>query len=95
MIFCLTIGTIICALPSLAALGGDVSTVREDQARIHFSIANADALFAQPGDFVFATLGGPNSGTFDWGLPFFFGRNVYTAIESRSTPAGAGPFWAY
>jgi len=62
---------------------------------ITFSIANADSLFANRGDFVFDTLGGPNAGTFDWGLPFFFGRNVFTAIESRNTPAGAGPFWAY
>ncbi len=34
MIFCLAISTIICALPCFAALGGDVSTVRDDQARI-------------------------------------------------------------
>ncbi len=32
---------------------------------------------------------------FDWGLPFFFGRNVYTAIEGQNTPAGPGPYWAY
>jgi hypothetical protein len=40
-------------------------------------------------------LAGPNSGTFDWGLPFFFGRNVFTAIESQNTPGGVGPYWAY
>lgn len=62
---------------------------------IDFSIANADSLFSNRGDFVFETLGGPNPGTFDWGLPFFFGRSVFTAIEARSTPAGTGPFWAY
>lgn len=62
---------------------------------INFSIASADSLFSNRGDFVFETLGGPNPGTFDWGLPFFFGRNVFTAIEARSTPAGMGPFWAY
>jgi hypothetical protein len=64
-------------------------------ASVNFSIDSADALFATSANFVFPTLGGPNPGTFDWGLPFFFGRNVYTAIESRSTPKGAGPFWAY
>jgi Protein of unknown function (DUF3443) len=62
---------------------------------INFSIANADSLFSNRGDFVFENLGGPNPGTFDWGLPFFFGRSVFTAIEARSTPAGMGPFWAY
>lgn len=62
---------------------------------VQFSIANAESLFSSRGDFVFETLGGPNPGTFDWGLPFFFGRNVYTAIEARTTPGGTGPFWAY
>ncbi len=62
---------------------------------INFSVVSADSLFATSADFVFPTLAGPNAGTFDWGLPFFYGRNVYTAIESRSTPKGAGPFWAY
>jgi len=47
------------------------------------------------GDSVFPNLGGPSAGNFDWGLPFFFGRNVFTAIETRNTPAGTGPFWAY
>ena len=62
---------------------------------INFSIANAETLFANRGDFVFGTLGGPNPGTFDWGLPFFFGRTIFTAIEAHSTPGGRGPFWAY
>ncbi len=62
---------------------------------VNFNVDSADMLFANRVNFVFSTLAGPNPGTFDWGLPFFFGRNVYTAIESRSTPAGAGPYWAY
>lgn len=62
---------------------------------VDFSIANAESLFSNRGDFVFETLGGPNPGTFDWGLPFFYGRSVFTAIEARSTPGGRGPFWAY
>ena len=62
---------------------------------INFSIADADTLFSKSTNAVFNMLGGPNSGTFDWGLPFFFGRNVYTAIESKSTPGGVGPYWAY
>jgi hypothetical protein len=32
---------------------------------------------------------------FDWGLPFFYGRTVYTAIESQATPAGVGPYFAF
>lgn len=64
-------------------------------ANVTFTIANADTLFQNPADFVFNSLGGPNPGTFDWGLPFFFGRNVFNAIDGKSTPAGSGPFWAY
>jgi hypothetical protein len=62
---------------------------------INFSVANADSLFSSGADFVFEDLAGPNAGTFDWGLPFFYGRNVFTAIDARATPAGSGPFWAY
>ncbi|MCO4880075.1 DUF3443 family protein [Paraburkholderia caribensis] len=58
-----------------------------------FSIANAQALFATQNN-AFNNLGGP-SNAFDWGLPFFFGRRVYTAIESRLTSAGKGPFYAF
>lgn len=64
-------------------------------ANVTFTIANADTLFQNQADFVFNSLGGPNPGTFDWGLPFFFGRNVFNAIDGKSTPAGSGPFWAY
>jgi len=67
-------------------------------AQVGFSVANADQLFnANPSFSAFANLGGPNSDAsgFVWGLPFFFGRQVYTAFEGRSTPAGAGPFNAF
>jgi hypothetical protein len=48
------------------------------------------------GDFTaFSEVGGPNPGLFDWGLPFFYGRSVFVAIEGQSTPGGTGPYWAY
>lgn len=33
--------------------------------------------------------------SFDFGLPFFFGRTVFTAVAGARTPKGNGPFWAY
>jgi hypothetical protein len=62
---------------------------------VAFSVANAESLFSNPADFVFADLAGPNPNSFDWGLPFFFGRNVFVAIEGKSTPSIPGPYWAY
>lgn len=59
---------------------------------VNFSIANAQILFNTP-DFAYSDLGGTNSnGAFDWGLPFFFGRNVYTGLQSTTNPNG---YWAY
>lgn len=65
---------------------------------VSFSVANADQMFtANPNAAVFPNLAGtnPNSLSFDWGLPFFYSRSVYTAIEGQSTPGGIGPYWAY
>lgn len=62
---------------------------------VSFSIGNASALFAS-GNNAFNDLAGTtSSGGFGWGLPFFFGRRVYTAIASRETSAGPGPYYAF
>ena len=64
---------------------------------VNFSIANALALFANQDNVAFANVGGTSalSGYFDWGLPFYFGRNVFTSIEGQTTPVGTGPFVAF
>jgi hypothetical protein len=63
---------------------------------VSFTVANALTLFNSK-NFAFNDLAGHNPGTFDFGLSFFFGRNVYTAIEGQSIPSTSltGPFWAY
>ncbi len=63
---------------------------------VDFSVANAVTLFSNTSDSVFGDLGGPASSLyFDWGLPFFYGRNVYTSIAGTSAPGGTPPYWAY
>jgi hypothetical protein len=76
-------------------LSATIPTVNGAAETVSFSVANADTLFANPAFSAFSTLAGPNSGIFDWGLPFFYGRNVFFAIESQSTSAGLGPYVAY
>ena len=64
----------------------------------NFSIANADQLFAaNPSFYAFDNLAAPGGGmsVFAWGLPFFYARNVYTAIETKQTPGGTGPYVAF
>jgi hypothetical protein len=64
----------------------------------NFSVGDAETL---NGNFtavptLAGTFGGPNAATtFDWGLPFYFGRSVYTVIEGGTTKAGTGPYVAF
>jgi hypothetical protein len=76
---------------------------------VTFNVDNADTLFSTfPGDAAFGDLAGHNGTygtcangqgacTFDWGLPFFYGRTVYTQIDERNPPFSAppGPWWAF
>jgi Protein of unknown function (DUF3443) len=61
---------------------------------VSFAVGNSRALFASANN-AFNNLAGAVSNGFGWGLPFFFGRRVYTAIASHATPAGPGPYYAF
>jgi hypothetical protein len=63
---------------------------------VNFSVDNFETVTAaNPTDAAFSNLAGPNAGGFDWGLPFFYGRPVFTAIDGTTVGSIAGPFWAY
>jgi hypothetical protein len=67
---------------------------------VDFSIANAVSLLNNNPTFhAFSNLGAPIpasfANSFDWGLPFYFGRRVHTALENKNTPAGVGPYVAF
>ena len=65
-----------------------------------FTVANADPFIQVPVSlFAVPVLAGPsldpNHQSFDLGLPYFYGRNVFQGIEGQTTPAGTGPFFAF
>ena len=69
-----------------------------------FTVDNAQTLATNNPTFsVLPTLAGTfstatssnTSNTFDWGLPFFYGRRVATAIENQRTAVGTGPYVAF
>jgi uncharacterized protein DUF3443 len=61
---------------------------------VNFNVANAGTLLSSPNN-AFNNLAGANPGMVDWGLPFFYGRTVFVAIDGQTTPGGMGPYWAY
>ena len=63
-------------------------------AGVTFQIMNSDQVFATS-YAAFDDLGAPASDTFDWGLPFFYGRTIYVGLENKTSPLGIGPYWAY
>jgi Protein of unknown function (DUF3443)/Bacterial Ig-like domain (group 2) len=61
---------------------------------VAFQIGNLSTLLSTSNN-VFSEVGGSGIGQFDWGLPFFYGRNVFVGFEGRSSTLGTGPYWAY
>jgi hypothetical protein len=58
----------------------------------------ADTSVAAPGLGINPTLVTPPlpfANSFDFGIPFFFGRTVYTAIEGRAAGGVQGPYFAF
>ncbi len=68
-------------------------------AKVDFSVANADALIVANAsrNAALSNLGGPTAAFlgFDWGLPFFYGRSVFVAVNGATTPGGDGPYVAF
>jgi hypothetical protein len=85
---------------SIQSLSAMVQGINGVNASLSFSIANTDTL-TNSGNVAFSNQGGTSSvfftggTTFDWGLPAFYGRNIFTAIAGQNTPAGAGPYYAF
>ncbi|MCX4150909.1 MULTISPECIES: DUF3443 domain-containing protein [Paraburkholderia] len=97
----------ICATPnnwfycpaSTQQLSAMIEGVNGVTSAVSFSVGNAAEIrLIHAGDPVMPLLAGPAFVTptmFVWGLPFFYGRNIYAAVEQQSTPGGKGPYIAY
>ncbi len=65
---------------------------------IQFDIANVNTLInSNPSFAAFNNVAGDSAdgAVFDWGLPFFYGKNVSFVIEGNSTTKGTGPYYAW
>ncbi len=63
-----------------------------------FDVGNAATMLnANPTFNAFPLLAGtnPNPGSFDYGLPFFYGKRVAVAVEGDMTSVGTGPYIAF
>ena len=83
---------------STTSLGATLSSLSGASTTIVFNVGNASRVSASAAAFDMAGPMPDFSNTegslgFIWGLPFFYGRAVYTAIEGRGTPAG--PYFAF
>jgi hypothetical protein len=80
---------------STLSLSAVMEGINGNNTSIAFPVVNADTL-TQSGMFAingYAANG--TAGDFDWGLPFFYGRTVFTAIDGATTPGGTGPYFAF
>jgi hypothetical protein len=79
-------------------LSATLQGVNGMNAVVNFSVASAQVMLSNNPDFTaLPLLAGPNSlpASFDFGLPFFYGRRVFMVLESQSTSAGTGPYIAF
>jgi hypothetical protein len=63
-----------------------------------FDVGNAENMLNNSDDAypqLAGTLPAGNAGTFDFGLPFFYGRRVAIAVQGAMTTAGTGPYIAF
>ena len=86
-----------CPSPSPLNLSAvNMGTSGSPSSLVNFQITDPRPMLSA-GNFAINNVGGPAifTDTFDWGLPFFFGRTVYVGLEGKTSALGTGPFFAY
>jgi hypothetical protein len=82
-----------------ASISATITTQSNTQLAASFDVGDASSMLqANPTATAFPELAGPiaaSSQTFDFGLPYFYGRKVYVALENTIAAGTAGPYVAY
>jgi hypothetical protein len=83
-----------------ASLTATLTGTNSTQLTANFSVGDAATMFADsPNGAAFPQLAASPGSTlgqiFDFGLPYFYGRNVFTAIEGTTAGGTQGPYIAY
>jgi hypothetical protein len=84
--------------PSVESFNATLQGASGTSAAVSFSIGNLDTVLMNDPTFIaIPDVGGTLSlaGAFDFGLPFFYGRNVAYEIEGATSTSGTGPFVAF
>ncbi|MBV9072959.1 MAG: DUF3443 family protein, partial [Acidobacteria bacterium] len=79
---------------NLFAENSSTGTIVGSPRAVSFSIQSAQTLF-NSGNTAFNDVGGPSPNSFDFGLPFFFGKTIFFGIEGQTTPLGTGPIYGF
>jgi hypothetical protein len=88
---------------STVDLSATITGVNGQVAAANFSVGNANTLFTTYNSYAaFSNLAAPAGSsqpgmgsTFGWGLPFFYGVNIYTAMENTNAGGTMGPYFAF
>jgi hypothetical protein len=80
------------ALTTLSAV--NIGASGAPSGSVSFQVGNLLQLLGSSRN-VFPDIAGERAGSFDWGLPFFFGRDVFVGLEQTRSSLGIGPYWAY
>ena len=84
-----------CPTSTLSLSATNTSASGVPSGTVPFQIGNFTSLTVNSFNKAFVEIGGTFRGNFDWGLPFFFGRNVFVGYGGSASSLGSGPYWAY
>ncbi|MYM84326.1 DUF3443 family protein [Duganella sp. FT50W] len=92
-------GDFYCPATTLSLSATNTAADGSASGNVNFNIVN---LVGLPSTITAAQIGSTvsggsasSSGSFAWGLPFFFGRRVFVVMENQTVAGKTGPYWAY